>query len=298
MFLNEYALMSEFKQYKLCRDRYRFLKKVKWDIYKKNRDEINELNEIYLSIEDEDEAKEFQYKHEKLRLFLIYEFLTAKYKSECKKYKISTRPFDEDRLVIGLLNDENICYELYDIETKETLSLIKYDDEMVNYIIEGLKRVNSFICFTDKSKLPLLEVILADIKNKYKNDGTSKPSCFEINLDYAKASLFDHPKQLNNIEKIKNEIDKKIDENENSFQKNEITEREYYIRYYYYLMIKNRNVEELYLYEPEDKKEYILEAYYRLSSYSEMSEEFKYHERTESPIINKAILSRKYKKNE
>ena len=195
------------------------------------------------------------------------------------------------------MHDDNVGFDLYDLVSKELVSMDKYDDDQKKYIIEGLRKSNSFICYATARELPLFETIVNDIKYKYKNiDKDKVPTCNDINIDYLKACVFDNPKQLNNKDKINKLMDKNIEDSHRLLTEGIITEEEFYIRYYYYMILKKNDVENLYLREDEDMKPYVLEAYYRLSSYSELSDEFPYHERTCSPLINRGILRTKYKK--
>ena len=294
---NPYVLESEFKKCELYKKRFKFLKKEKWAFFQRHKNEIIELNEIYDSFDNPEEADKFQSEHQVLRSFLLLDFLARQYKDEYRKALTSTKPFEKDRFIVGLLRKDEDDFDLYDIVTKEFVDLSIYDKVRKNYIVEGLKRSNSFICIIKEEQIPLLEVIVNDIKYKYTRISPEKvPTCADINIDFIIALLFDNPKQKNNLEKKQKLMDKKMEESYQRFSKGEITEDEFYIRYYYYMILKNNDVEKLYLRSDEEMKKYILEAYYKLSSYSEMNDEFTYHERTESPLINKRILKTKYGK--
>ena len=194
---NPEVLESEYNKMKMYKSRFHILKKDKWRFYKSHKKEIDMLNEIYESFETEEESDNFQKKHQVLRTYLLLSFLVRNYKQEYRKLLTSTKPFDKDRYVIGLMHDDNVGFDLYDLVSKELVSMDKYDDDQKKYIIEGLRKSNSFICYATVRELPLFETIVNDIKYVI----SRCMICAQKNNSYykrehSKVIIFDKPKDI------------------------------------------------------------------------------------------------------
>ena len=112
--------------------------------------------------------------------------------------------------------------------------------------------------------------------------------------------MFDNNEEKNG--KIVNKITIPFDINEEIAEliknKNTMDKETYLEKYYTLLILRDRNIEEMFLNIPEDHKKYLINAYYKLSTYKEHKtiEENRMHLRTASPVINCEVLKILYKK--
>ena len=294
------VLNSEYKKYNLYKTRFHMLKKEKWNFYKENQKEIDKLYREYQDISDQQESRDFQFKHKVLRTHLILEYLVQRYKFAYREVMNLGNAFPKNECILAVKDDQTSEFYLLDLNTGEKLDLLGFDKDKVYFIIEGLTRVKSFIGYANNGQLPLVEVIKQDIGYKYGN-GQKKVlenMAAEIGLDLLKATVFDAPRKDKKTSKQEEKYLIKQKQNRQKFDNGKISIEEYFITNYYYAMLISHDVEGIYNAAPDDKKIFVLEAYFRLSSYTEITDEHPYHERTCSPLINKEVLKRKYKKTE
>ena len=201
-----------------------------------------------------------------------------------------------DKIVI--LKRDNMRY-ICELDTREIENITALDSEEYGLLVDVLKSNGLFICETTDDMLPLLTVINNDVPYKYEKTGSHKGVNYQgINFDILiefVATNYEMYSYKNNKE-IEEKIDKEIYELEIKYANSEIGEDEFYIRYYYLLIISGRVDLEIAFEEADEKtKNYLIEAYSISSSYSEYDKnDYQVHIRTKSSLINKELLRRKY----
>ena len=196
---------------------------------------------------------------------------------------------------------------LVDLKYFDILDISDLDSSFRGFIIKMLKHQNIFIGNVKESELPLLMAIKEDID--YVPDLSDLP--FEereeeryfiesaipilIQREYENTLLTDKRKEtkerklpfINNSDDVIREWNK-LDE-----LKASLTEEEYWIEYYKLLIIFGNNIEEVYQETDEDKKGYVIDAYYYYSSQIIQVPKVSTRIRTASSIINEEVLKRK-----
>lgn len=322
--INLKVLDKEFNNYKTNKEFYEKYKQEIELMYEKNKGELDRLLDIYNEIKTKIEYNYINYRFKirkilsmlKLDNKLLADYLNLKYLlhhyEELLEECISNTNITDDenqRFVILLHKDKKILMDLY---SREEIDVSSFGKEKIEFLIEILKNRHSFIGYITRDDLPLLMNILEDIdekvsysdmdhcdieEEKYLNE-TSK--CHDIYLEFKRAHMFDNNEQENNDIVNRIEIPFDLNEEMSKLFKNKYTmEREDFLEKFYTLLIlRNRNVENIFFNIPEANRKYLINAYYKLSTYKEHKtlEENRMHLRTASPVINCEVLKLLYKK--
>lgn len=324
--INLKILDEDFEEYKRNKILYEKYKQESQLMYEENKEELDNLLNKYLKLKRkmtrcspyEDEYFVQRKKWLKFRNDnqLLDKYLELKNKRDGFFEKLdsiinysSAIEHVVERIVILLHKDKKILMNLY---SREEIDLSNFGKEKIDFVIEMLKNRHSFIGYIIRDDLPLMMNILEDLDGTVSyNDMDScdiaeenylnkVSKCYNIYLEFKRAHMFDNNEEKNG--KIVNKITIPFDINEDIAEliKNKYTmDKETYLEKYYTLLIlRDRNIEEMFLNIPEDHKKYLINAYYKLSTYKEHKtlEENRMHLRTASPVINCEVLKLLYKK--
>lgn len=277
-------LIDDFNKYSNYKKYFKFYKTELFKYYKKNIDVLDiYLEKYYDSTDDKDEVTKLLNEYPELKTYMDLKILKEHFEDKMKEYRISST-----LLNIGLsaiIKDQD-TYILYDLDNEKKHILHGVNEKIINYIVSSLDVQGKYVSIIERKDLPLIKVLYDD----YKSVENDKMRNRIIKSEYEKAKDFDNIMCSKNEELKIEKIDKKLKELLIKFKNNEIDSEEYITMYYYYLILRNRNPEEIYNTADLKHKSYIINAYIRLSSLPTNSEEYA---RTSSEIINKAVLIRK-----
>ena len=280
-------LINDYFTFRKYSREYRIHKAESHDFYMEHRILLdNSLDEYYENYNNTVKIKNLFDKEPILKTYLSLEIIKNHLKEQKNKYSVSSEINNLGKCAIYI--NKNILV-IYDIDNNVNYSY-KIDDEgVINYIKTCLQKTDKFIGEISLEEISVLQVIYYDIMHNdiFKNE-SNKVICKHINNELNKARMFDNfyidRDQNKNLPVNINEEFAKLIE---LYKNKQITTEEYYIRYYYFLILSNQDVEKLYNKADIIHKEYIMKAYLELSSYNS-----KVHVRTTSKIINKAVLER------
>lgn len=286
-------ITNDFKVYNNSKRNYRFYNKVTHDFYMENMIEINDhLDTYYDLVANKKSTDELFLNHPNLRTYLTLQFVVEYFDKKTKEYSISS---ELENLGKCVLIDEDNVHILVDIDHDKEFILFGADEKLLKYITIALSKKNLFIGDIKRSELSLVKVINFEIEHddKLKTD-TNKAKCNRINRDLVKARYLDNSFYVD--VKVNNNIPTDITEELKKllvlYKNNEITKEEYLNNIYYLLIIESQNPEKIYDFAPDDFKEYVINAYIKLSSFGN-----DIHLRTTSEIINNLVLKRKKEAN-
>jgi len=311
--INTQLLDKEYDKYKLLKDKYNSykeeLEKIKITdyegledvlrIYRDAKKEKKNISEEVLSI--------FLEKYPIIARIDSLENLIITCKSNLDEHFLFTKTFDDFGRFIALKHINDNEFDLINLNTQETLDLSQYDQDKQNYILEDLKKKNSFIGSITRDELPLLMNILEDmdIEIDYSDmdpDDVAAEAyyveiskCYEMFLEIRKTRAYDegnliyHQNLANMLSNFNEEL-QKLKQN-----KKNISEEDYWNSFYRLKILSGENIEKMYLEAEESHKKHIINAYYKLSTPSEYNtkEEKCLQLRTASSIINQEVLKRK-----
>lgn len=291
--LNFKYIIDDFHNYSNYKKYYKLAKQELYDFFILNRYEIDStLDEYYEIISDRKKVNEYLSKHQALRTYLLQELVKNHYRELVKKYAVSSQldnfgkcaicKTDEVLIIYDMDNNMNYCYQIN-------------DDGIINYIVNGLKLTSKYICDFSIDEICVLQVIYADIKKMSSQKNISdKEFCNRISNELNKARMFDNSY-------IDASINKTLPENITEeyikliklYDAGLVSKDEYIERLYILRILSEQNVEKLLIQAESEDKEYILNAYTKLSTYPFNNDQI--HIRTASRRVNAEIIKRRKK---
>ena len=281
-------IIEDFIIFKKSQGRYRFYKNQVRQFYVSHLYEIDsKLDEYYEICEDKNKTKKYLLDHPVLKTYLSLELMRKHYEEQQKKYSTS----DElNKLGMSALCINKEGLQIYDVENNKYYYCELNDEKFVKYLTIGLQRLNKYIAAIDSDEASVLKVIYMDIQKDERLSKLSKKEiCNRMSNELNKARMFDSSFMLldNNRffpQNINEEYIKLIFLYKNGL----ITKEEYYVKYYYYRIISEQNVENLFLNSNKEHKKYIIKAYNILSTYR--FDNNMVHIRTTSKLINNEVI--------
>ena len=284
-------LKQDYNSFIKYRTNYKSIKLQVHDFYMSHIIDIeNHLDEYYENVNDRKKCEELFCRCPNVKIYLSLEAIKKHYKEEKDKYMISSELSKLGKCVI-CNNENNIT--IYDIDKNKVYNYEIDNVNLITYIEMGLKKINKFISYVNQNEINVVKVIISDIKDTDSNVSLSeKEISNKINNELMRARMFDASYIFytndNEIFNLTDEFKKILDD----YSQDKISKKEYFIRYYYYLILCDQKIDELYLNADNEHKEYIVDAYLKLSEYSKSN---KVRIRTTSSLINEAVLKRKKK---
>lgn len=301
------ALHRQYILYNVARIKYRETEKLTTKYFRKHSNELKkDISEFEALLLNKEESKKYLFEHDVLRRYYHIKFLKDFYETKKRLYRNDLSYVPKDGRYIKIkceeqneddFADENTIYNqnkninvtFINIENAESFSIETNDEKEIDFLVQLLKKGNSYIGEIPAEDITLLMNIYDDIKNKNDNN---KFTNNELYNEYIKT--IDFP------DITKNEILygnlKKIAKKGEEDYKNEIISRDEYLIIKYMMdIIQTRDIDELYKKLDGKEKELFISAYKKLSSY-EYYKRYQVYFRSPSRIVNDEIHLSKKKK--
>ena len=249
------------------------------------------IDEYYESADDKEKCQELFKVCTSIKTFLSLQTISNQYKQIRNKYVISPELEKLGKSVIYICPNS---FTIYDVENNKTYNFELDELNVIKYIEFGLTKLNKFIAQISENELNVIKVIYQDITSDIKlSKLPDKEICNRIFNELIRARMFEDSYMFYTSENqvmSKEEEFKKIIKDYND---KKITKKEYYIKFYYVLILCDQNITELYINADDEHKEYIIDAYLMLSEYHYDNKAIRI--RSTSEIVNEAILERRKK---
>ena len=290
--MNSYDLYEEFTKYNEYKEKYLELSSESHEYFLMHKYEIETNIDSYDEVKDNKEKSyELFQKHPFLKIYIILKTMAEHYNSVYKKYRT---PSVFNNLGKCVLCKHRKSITIYDVDNDKMYNIETVDKRFIRYIQCGLYRVNKFITYINPDELPLIKVINLDLSESSElNSLDQKKICDQFNNEIIIARMFDNLFIPYSKENTVYNIDEELKNILMLYKENKIDKKEYYTRMYYYMILSSQNLNKLYLDSDDEHKEYILNAYLRLSEIHLIQKPI--HIRTTSQLINNAILKRRKK---
>ena len=313
--LDKYA-----KEYKTKMEQLKELKKKRFSLIHSNEVEFYVLKKRYNELTNLDDRDKFIIDNKLLREYEHCKWEILDLENDINKILNGT--YFKGRLLkvsydayFALKKDKSDDYKILCMNTRETIDLEGMEDYKKEYLIKMLKTQKSFVGYLTRDDLPLLMNIYEEndipynfeklVSMKYDTDIISEDAedVSKLKNGIIKAHMTDKRELKTTIvdpitketEEVENELpfiyDSKtlevlwyrLDEEQQT-----LSEDEYMIKYYTYLILFANNIEDIYNEASDEYKTYVIEAYQRLVYRGKI--------RTASPLINEEVLKREYAK--
>ena len=287
-----FKLYEDFKNYNKFQTKYKNSKFQTHEFYMSHIYEIDtSIDDYYESSDDKDKCEEIFKANPVLKTYLSLETIKNHYKEERNKYKISPELEKLGKSVMCLYQNS---FSLYDLDNNIIYNFEIDNKNIIKYIEYGLTKCNKFIAYINENELNVIKVINQDIINDSKlSQLDDKEICNRMFNELVRARMFDDSyiyfTDTNQIVNRDDEYKRILDD----YRNNKIDKKEYYIRFYYCLILCEQNITKLYLEADNEHKEYIIDAYLLLSEYHYNNNKVRI--RSTSAVINEAVLNRRKK---
>lgn len=300
-------IKNDYLEYSYNKKYYKKVKAEPHIFYMTHRDEIDPYIEEYYEYENDHNkigSERLLKDHPVLKIYLALDFERDIFESRMKASSMSSELKKLGKCVTYIFfknetdySEDSKCFCIYDIDSKTNYIYENPDSKIIDYIKRGLMKLDIFVADIYNNETSLVDVIYSEILlQSGGNLLTNKQIYNKINREILRARVFDSGIMLNdsesnlpsNVEEYK-EIIKLYDEGL-------INKDEYYIRLYKCRILSECDVIKMYLNADSEQREYIIDAYYELSTSTLSSNNI--HIRTASKEINDQVLKRIRKKTD
>ena len=290
--MNSYDLYEDFEKYKEYKRKCLELSNETQEYFMMHQYEIEtHMSEFEDIKENREESEKYLRKHPSLKVYMILQTMSEHYNSVYKKYRTSSQ-FNNLGKCVLIKHRKSIT--IYDVDNDRTYNVETMDKKFIRYIQFGLYSANKFITYINPGEIPLVKAIASDIKVSGELSSLDDSKlCDQYNNEIMIARMFDNLYIMYSKDNTVYDIDHELSKVLVLFKENKIDKTEYYTRMYYYMILCNQNLNNLYQEADDEHKEYILNAYQRLSEIHLVKNPI--HIRTTSEVINSAIIERRKK---
>lgn len=282
-------LTQDFNSYVKLRDKLKSIKQQKHDLYMEHIVEIdNGLIDYYENIHDHKSCDKLFEKHPNLKTYLCLEEIEKEFENRLKTQTISKELLFLGKSVIYKL-DTSIT--IFDIEHNKKYNLPITNPSILRYIENNLKSLKRFIGYANNGENSVLRVIYNEVMLDAKTLSLSDDKiCSIIGAELAMARMYDGSYIMYNQDNEVYNFDQECAELNKLHSEGKITDQEYYEKFYYYFILCKGNLTETFMLSDLEKRNYMVNAYLKLSQYHHGSK--KVRVRTTSEVINNEVLER------
>lgn len=283
MVINEEKFNQNFEKINTFATAINGLKNAQRKFFKKNKDEIVESRDEYFGLTSNEEKRKFLENHRQLNFFFEMDLFVQEYEKMIYKIQSDKSCFEPNKKIVLEEDERKKLKFMFELDTNEIWDISDFSTRKCIYLEDGLKSVNSLVSRVNVADAFVMKVIYSDLKKISENVTNA-----EISEEYEIAKKFDSKKnRINQFDYLY--VYKDLN---NDYTLNKIDYDEYQIRMCMLKMLETKDIEGMYLSASPKNKNYILEAYYRLSSGDNNFLNAKI--RTRGPIINLAVYYNKY----